>query len=148
MLWAAAVVMNQHFHPHQTTCSSHPTPWLEGTRIPDVPRAGSQPAWAQTILGLPQAVCMLMEGGVGAIFHMAWGQFRIVHFFPLSHFCMFPVDPCCHTWSDSLCIKEHLVERCRCFPASSWSEPDRTYTCPSSCLHKCSLNIMEQKTPS
>lgn len=111
------------------------------------PGQGSQPGWAQTVLGLPQAVCMLME--------RMWGPFstRLGDSFEL---CVFPSLSFWHVSSRVLAvtcevtgIKEHLVERCRCFPAPSWSEqPDQTYTFPSSFLHDCSLNIMEQKPPS
>lgn len=45
--------------------------------------------------------------------------------------------------------KEHLVDRCRCFPAPYWSEnSDQTFSFPNSCPDKGSVNIREQQTPS
>lgn len=109
------------------------------------PRLGTQPDWAQTILGLPQAVCRLMERMWGPFLTWLGDSFEL---------CIFPSFSFLHVSSRVLAathkvtgIKEHLVERCKCFPACSWSEQsDQSYTFPSSCLHECSLDIMEQKT--
>lgn len=140
MLWAAAPVMNQ-ISTHNKPCAPHiQYPGHQASRYAQ----GSQPVWAQTILGHPQAVCMLME--------RMWGSFStwLGDSFEL---CLFSFLSFLHVSSRVLAVthtvtgkKEHLVERCRCFPAPSWSEQsDQTCASPSSCLYKWSLNIMEQK---
>lgn len=130
----------------QITGSSHPTPWLQGIRLADIPKAGQSASLSPDNFRAPWS-CAYVDGeDVGAIFHTAWGQFWIVHI-SLS-FVHVPSRVLAVT-HEVTGIKEHLAERCRYFPAPSWSEQsDPAYTLPCSCLYKGSLNNTEQKTPS